>query len=173
MVVSLSPLPAHAPLIPFLNSAHSNNLITLRTGKAGERPGRRRPGRRGAGGPPLGSAWPSRLASAYSMTLPGRLFIGSASPVASRSPPLCQIDPDDASLSHVDGLLPQMVDNRSVPSWHIAMPPGGAPLHRESNSGNLDPESRKSNGRCWIRTSDSPACKAARSEPTELSAPNI
>ena len=39
--------------------------------------------------------------------------------------PLCQIDPDDASLSHVDGLLPQMVDNRSAPSWHIAMPPGG------------------------------------------------
>ena len=39
---------------------------------------------------------------------------------------LCQIDPDDANLFHVDASPPS--DGRliaSVPSWHIAMPPGG------------------------------------------------
>ena len=35
------------------------------------------------------------------------------------------MDPDDGNLFRVDGLLPQMVDYRSIPSWHIAMPPGG------------------------------------------------
>ena len=38
---------------------------------------------------------------------------------------LCRIGPNDGSLFHVDGPLPQMGDKRSGPSWQIAMPPGG------------------------------------------------